>query len=196
MHTQGSCAIFINILDFVDAGEIAKFTGVSKRVRDKIIPTLIKWTDRRILKNFQLLKRQNKTFLLFPFSKHLVTIGKDLRWKEHKPLIDQSTMEPFEGLRYQNFSQCYLDAERSKIFVSGGLKDYKKKAAFYIYPNEDHVFMIDIKTGLVSRLAPMIKPRNSHASISVGGKVYCVGGIILNPSMTKSLTHTTEIYYI
>ena len=125
VHAQGSCAIFINILDFVEADEIAKFIFVSKRLRDKIIPTLIKWTDRRILKNFQLLKRNNKTFSLFSYSKHLMTISKDLRWKEHKPLIDKATMEPFKGLLYQHFSQCYLDAERTKIFVSGGHKEKK-----------------------------------------------------------------------
>jgi hypothetical protein len=60
--------------------------------------------------------------------------------------------------------------------------------------NDVHV--IDIKTGYISRVASMLKDRNSHASISVGGKVYCVGGYIYNEFEKKSMTHSNEIYDI
>mgnify|MGYP006119534321 CR=1 FL=1 len=78
-----------------------------------------------------------------------MTIGKDLKWEKYKPLIDKSTMKPFE-FHYQHFSQCYLDAERTKLIVSGGHKES------VIVSNTNHVFMVDIKTGFVSKLASMI----------------------------------------
>jgi N-acetylneuraminic acid mutarotase len=48
----------------------------------------------------------------------------------------------------------------------------------------------------MTKLAFMIWPRNSHSSISVGGKVYCVGGFIKSFRTSKSITNTTEVYDI